>query len=169
MYKALGIVLIILSSGIYSYKTVEKKRQQLTNLKEFKKALFVIHDELCFSMSEISVLCKTVSKRTKGKISHLFYQMQAMIEFDNNTDFLSAWNNSTQDENLFSNDATREVLNFVENFGKKTLDIELENIKKCEKVLEQLIESEDERYIKEKKLIYTFGAAIGAVIVILGI
>ena len=169
MYKAMGIVLVILSSGIFSYKMVEKKRQQLVNLKEFKKALVFIKNELSFSMPEISVLCRKVSEKTEGEISHLFNEIEKMIKNDNNTDFSAAWKSITREKNLFSSDAAGEVLNFVENFGKKTLDIELENIKRSEKVSEQLIKEENDKYIKEKKLIYTFGAAIGAVVVILGI
>ncbi len=169
MYKALGIVLVILSSAIFSYMTVEKKRQQLTNLKELRKAFVFIKNELSFSMPEISVLCRKVSEKTEGETSHLFNEVAKMIKNDNNIDFSTAWKSSTREKNLFSPDATEEILSFVKNFGKKTLDIELENIKRFEKVLQQFTQEENEKFIKEKKLIYTLGAAIGAVVMILGI
>ena len=169
MYKALGIVLVFLSLGIFSYKTVEKKRQQLINLKEFRRALGFLKNELSFSMPEISVLCKKVSNNTAGEISSLFKSIEHKILTDSRVDFSTAWKANTDKNVLFSPDATKEILNFVENFGKKTLDIELENIKRCEKALEELTQEENDKYIKEKKLIYTFGAALGAVIVILGI
>ena len=148
MYKALGVVLIFLSLGAFLFKTVEMKKNQLLNLKEFKKALTLLKNELSFTMPEISQLLSTVSKKTSGEISYIFSAISEMLLKDSGTD---------------------EIYNFCKNFGKKTVDIEIENIKQCEKILECLINEESDKFIKDKKLIYTLGVSIGAVIVILGI
>lgn len=169
MCKALGIVLVFLALGVFSYKTVKVKTRHLINLKEFKRALVFIKNELSFSMPEVSVLCKMVSEKTHGEISRLFYDMGKTLASDNNTDIFAAWCENTNEKNLFCDAANREVLNFIQNFGRKTLDIELENIKATEIILEQLIQEEKDKYGKEKRLIYTLAASIGAVIVILGI
>ena len=169
MYKALGIVLIFSSLGFFSYKTVQTKRCCLLNLREFKKALTVLKNELGFSMSEISSLCKKVSDMTSGEVSSVFKSIEKTLNENSSADFFTAWNLQTCKKQLFSKEAMAEITNFCENFGKKTIDIELENIKRCEKNLEQLNEEEREKYIKDRKLIYTFTAAIGTVIVIIGI
>lgn len=169
MYKALGIVLIFLSLGMFSYKTVDTKKQHLFNLKEFKRALIILENELNFSMPEISFLCKKISDMTSGEISDLFKKIVKILRDNSSMDFFTAYKSAVGQKMLFSKEVTKEILNFGESFGKKTLDIELENIKRCKKILEQTENEEREKYIKERKLIYTFTAAIGTVIFILGI
>lgn len=169
MYKALGIVLIFLSLGVFSFKTVQTKKQRLFNLKEFKKVLTILKNELRFSMPEISSLCKKVCDMTSGEISYIFKNIANILRENSSTDFFAAWKSQTYENQFFSKEAMGEIVNFCESFGKKTLDIELENIKRCEKNLELLQNEEREKYLKDRKLIYTFTAAIGSVIVILGI
>ena len=72
MYKALGIALVFLSLGILTYKKVEAKREHLINLKEFRKALLVLKNEMSFSIPEVPLLCEKVSSQTVGEISSVF-------------------------------------------------------------------------------------------------
>lgn len=169
MHKALGVILIFLSLGVFSYKIAQTKKQQLYNLKEFKKALTILKNELGFSMSEVSSLCKKVSDMTSGEVSSVFKSIEKMLSENSSTDFFSAWKVSTYEKQLFPKEAMGEITYFCEGFGKRTIDIELESIKRCEKSLEQSECEEREKYLKDRKLIYTFTAAVGAVIVILGI
>lgn len=169
MYKALGVVLIFLSLGAFLYQTVETKKKQLLNLKEFKKALTLLKNELSFTMPEISHLLSTVSQKTSGEISYVFSRIAEKLIKDTGIDFFTAWESAVGKRILFSKEATDEIFNFCKNFGKKTVDIEIENIKQYEKILECLINEESDKFIKDKKLIYTLGVSIGAVIVILGI
>lgn len=167
MYKAFGIGLISLSLGIFSYKTVERKKQCLLNLKEFRRALKILENELSFSMSEISFICTKISDMTSGEISDLFKRIMKALKDNSSTDFFTAYKSAASQKLLFSKEVAKEVLNFCECFGKKTLDIELENIKRCQKHLEEAECEERKIYLKERKLIYTFTAAIGAVTVII--
>lgn len=169
MYKALGGVLIFLSLGVFLYEKVETKKNQLLNLKEFKKALTLLKNELSFTMPEISHLVSTISEKTSGEISYIFSTISKMLIKDSGIDFFTAWESAVGKRMLFSKEATDEIFNFCKNFGKKTVDIETENIKQYEKILECLINEESDKFIKDKKLIYTLGVSIGAVIVILGI
>ena len=167
MFKALGIILIAISLGLFSYKKVDIKKQQLFNLSEIKRALAILKNELSFSMPEMSFLCKKVAEDTVGEISSLFNSIEKNLKKDSTMDFLNAWQNETLKNKLFSDEAQKEILGFCNNFGKKTIDIELENINKTEKNLEILLKDEKDKYQKDKKLIYTLGAAIGAVVVII--
>lgn len=169
MYKALGVVLIFLSLGAFLFKTVETRKNQLLNLKEFKKALTLLKNELSFTMPEISQLLYTISQKTSGEISNIFNTISEILSKDSGVDFFTAWESVVGKRMLFSKEATDEIILFCKNFGKKTVDIEIENIKQCERTLECLINEESDKFIKDKKLIYTLGVSIGAVIVILGI
>ena len=169
MYKALGVVFIFLSLGVYLNKSVEEKRAEILNLKEFYKALTVLKNELKFSMPEMPHLLKKVSEKSSGKISYIFKEMEEKVTAKSDIDFFTAWESVTEGKTLFSKEASCVILNFCQNFGKKTLDIELDNIKKCENDLNELIKEESDKFKKDRKLIYTLGISIGAVIVILGI
>ncbi len=169
MYKALGVVLIFLSLGAFLFKTVETKKTHLLNLKEFKKALTLLKNELSFTMPEISHLVSTISQKTSGEISYIFNAISEILIKDSGIDFFTAWETAVGKRMLFSKEATDEIFAFCKNFGKKTVDIEIENIKQYEKILEGIINEENDKFIKDKKLIYTLGVSIGAVIVILGI
>lgn len=169
MYKALGVVLIFSSLGAFLYKTVETKKTHLLNLKEFKKALTLLKNELSFTMPEIFYLLSMVSEKTSGEISYIFSEMSKILIKDSGIDFFTAWEIAVDKRTLFSKEATDEIFGFCKNFGKKTVDIEIENIKQYEKILEGIINEENDKFIKDKKLIYTLGVSIGAVIVILGI
>ena len=169
MHITLGIAMIFLSLGVFLFKTVEEKRRELLNLKEFSKALTLLKDELKYSVPELSYLLKVMQKKTSGEISYIFKEMEYKVCHESSVDFFSAWKSATDGKALFSKEVTDEISDFCKDFGKKTVDIELEKIKRCENCLDELIKEESKKFIKDKKLIYTLGISIGAVIVILGI
>lgn len=169
MYKIVGIALVVLSSGLFTYLKVERMREQFLNLKEIKKAITYLKHELTFSGDKISGLCKKISDNTSGPIAQIFMDIAEMLDGENNIDIFSAWQSKTCDKQLFSKQTEKEISDFFKNFGKKSIEIELENIKKTEDTLQMLISEEGEKLIKDKKLIYTISAALCAVIVILAI
>lgn len=167
MFKVLGVIFILFSLGVFTYRTVEQKKRQLTNLKEMKKAITFLKHELTFSMPEMATLCKKVAQKTEGDISKAFLNTEKIIHNDSSIDFSNAWQMTIEDKKLFSPAAEREILDFSKEFGKKTLEIELENLKKYESELHLLEENEKEKYLNDKKVTCTLGAAMGAVLVIL--
>lgn len=169
MYKALGIALVFLSLGILTYKKVEAKREHLINLKEFRKALLVLKNEMSFSIPEVPLLCEKVSSQTVGEISSVFKNIGKIVSNDSGITFLEAWNEATKEKELFTARAEKEVLDFLKGFGKKTLEIELESIKRTQNVLDIMTEEENDIFQRDKKLTYALGTAVGLVIVILTI
>ena len=167
MCKALGIVLMFLSSGVFLFKEVEEKKSKLSNLKEFIKALVILKNELKFSVPELSHLLKLMSDKTSGKISYIFKEMKNKVTSESDVDLFSSFKSVTDGRDIFSKEATDVIADFCSGFGKKTIDIEIENIKRCERDLNAIIKEESDKFIKERKLIYTLGISIGMVIVIL--
>jgi len=139
------------------------------NLKEIKKAITYLKQELSFSVSEISFLSKCMAENTKGEISHILGDVHTFLSEDKTLDFKDAWYKSKGDKSLFTFEAEKIVDSLFKDLGKRTLDIELENITKAEKRLEILESEEKEKYKKDKKLIYTLGVTACAVMLIVAI
>ncbi len=169
MYKIMGIGLIALSLGSFTYLKVEQIKERFLNLKEIKRAITYLKHELSFSGDKMSVLCNKISNNVSGQIAEIFKGIAEILDGEENIDIFSAWQKMTCGKQLFSEQAEKEVSDFFKNFGKKTVEIEIENLNRTEGILEMLILEEKEKFEKDKKLIYTLGAAISAVIVILAI
>lgn len=168
MCKASGIILIILSIGMFTYIKVESRRKELFNLEEMSKALTFIKHELCFSQPELASLCSKAAEHTKGDISVVFNDVSVALRKDKTLDFYSAWVAATGNI-CFSKDAENVVLHFARDLGKKTLETEIENIENTIKEINALIVEKKDKYKSDKKLICSLSAAVGAVIVILAV
>ena len=165
MFKAVGIILILVSLGSFVLDKVENKKAIFLNFCQIKKALNFLKHELSFSTPEISKLCSKTSSHIEGEISDIFKELSDNLK--HNADFFTAWQTATKNKSLFSDNVNNIILDFVKAFGKKTLDIEIENIEKTLLALEMIETEEREKYIQDRKLIYTLGTAVGAVIIIL--
>ena len=169
MFKAIGLVLILISLAVFVFNKVENKKQKFLNFCEMKRAISFLKHELSFSAPELSLLCKRISDQTSGEISQVFKETKRQLEKESSIDFYTAWENAAGKRELFSEETQKIILELIKGLGKKSLDIEIENIEKTQKALETLEAEEKEKYLKERKLIYTLGTAAGAVILILAI
>lgn len=167
MYKFIGIILVLISCGAFIMQKAETIKQKTENLKELKKAVAYLKDELKFSAPEISVLCKKMADVTDGEISLLFESSAQFLEHDEKLDFNSALIKAIKDRHLFSDEGKRLLFELSQNLGKKNLEIELKNLQKSEKDLERLLLEEEEKTKKDTKLMYTLGLSLAAVFVIL--
>lgn len=167
MFKFTGIIMIVLSCVFYVMKKVEVIKIKYTNFSQMRAAITRLKHEMSFSLPEMSTLCKKISEETEGEISQCFLRTSELLCNDANLSFKDAWAKAGEGLELFSPEVAKAVGEFSKNFGKKTLDIELENLQKTEKQFEILQTQEQQSYEKNKKLVYTLGATASAAVVIL--
>lgn len=167
MYKVIGIVLVVAASIGFFLKKAETVEEKYENLKEMIKAVTYLKQELNFSSQELSFLCEKIADKTQGAVSDTLSEVGRILNKEKGADFKCAWNTVTDKRELFSADAKKIVEDLADNLGKKSLDIELENIEKTKTQLEHLEIEEREKTRKDKKLLYTLGGALAAAITIL--
>ncbi len=166
MYKIIGIAMLLVSFGTIIFKKAMMIDKKLENAKQIKKAITYIRGELSFSLPELPVLCRALSKELDGEVAFLFGEISKSLDENKTTDFFSSYKDAVLGRDLFSYECEKTVEYFFKNFGKKTLDIELDNINKTEQELELLILEEEQKSSQDKKLLYTLGASIAAVFII---
>ncbi len=166
MYKLTGIVMVCCALWGFLYSKVQAITSEYNNLKEMIKALTYLKQELKFSSGELGRVCKEISGRTQLQVSEIFENIADTLK-ENVCDFYQAWYETIRDKKTFSKETENALEDFAQNLGKKSLDIELENIEKTIEILSQIEEYEGEKTLKNKKLIYTLGASVGAALIIL--
>lgn len=168
MFKTAGVIFVLVPLGIFMFNKVENKKEKYQNLCEMKRALAFLRHEMSFSAPELFLICQRISDETTGEISKIFHKLHNQLKEEPSTDFGQNFCRLGGDS-LFPDSVKKVILDFTKSLGKKSLDIEIENIAKTEKALETAEIEEKEKFLKERKLIYTLGIASGAVILILTI
>ncbi len=166
MYRFVGIILVSSAFFGFLYSKGQTIGRKYENLKEMIKALTYLKQEISFSSGELFRVCRDISLKTHSDISEVFCEISNILE-EKPMDFYSAWLTSTNKKTLFAKEVKTAVCDLAQNLGKKSLDIELENIEKTKQILEQIEEYEKEKTAKDKKLLYTLGASVGAAFLIL--
>ncbi len=169
MHKALGVILLSVGCVYYIYMLIKERKSKLQNLKEIKKAIVFLKNELSFNMTEIADLCEITSSKTEGEISQIFADTAKNLRKDTNIDFYDSWKKAQKNRELFNVEANDILKGFFGDFGKKSLEIELSNIERVLTSLEEKEKSEEKKYAEERKLICTLGVAFCATIVIIAI
>ncbi len=169
MLKTIGVGFILISLGMFLFNKVESKRQKYLNFCEIKRAVTFLKHELSFSAPELFLICEKISNETSGEISEIFHNIHNKLKSNPTIDFGKAFKEAVKNRVLFSESVEKTVSDFARTLGKKSLDIEIENISKAQAALQMLEAEEKEKYLKDKKLIYTLGLASGAVVLILAI
>lgn len=168
MYKIIGILLVVGALSGFLYNQAQSMSREYENLKEMIKALTYLKQELSFSAGELWKVCRMIADRTKNDVSEAFFKTADILE-EKSSDFCTSWSEATQEMSLFSNNTQAVLSDLFYNLGKKSLDIELENIEKAKEILEQTEIYEREKTTKDKKLLYTLGVSAGLALVILAI
>ncbi|MBR4874397.1 MAG: stage III sporulation protein AB [Clostridia bacterium] len=170
MHKALGIIIVFFSCVIFSFIKGEELKTKINNLREIKKALFLIKNELSFSNKELSYALSEVSKNVSGDVSKFFGYISDELTKDKGKSFRQAYIDAKENINkdcFLSKEAERIVDAFSTSVGKMSREAEIENIDKAIVDLEQVLTCENENFLKTKKLIYSAGVGIGSAVVIL--
>ena len=127
MYKFIGITLVLISCIFFIMRKADAIKQRYKNLKELKKAVTYLKDEISFSAPEISVLCKKTADVTVGEVSMLFENCSQILQQDEKADFNSAILSAIGVNNLLSDEGKSVLFELSQNLGKKNLEIELKN------------------------------------------
>ena len=166
MFKLAGIIMIVLSCGGYVFSRAEAIKEKCENLRQIKQAITYIKHEMSFSASQIDVLAEKCANSTKGEVAEVFLKCAELLSYDRTSDFYKAWIKAKGSRVLFSEEADNAVCDFFRNLGKKSIDIELDNIKKTEEIIEGILLLEEEKTKKDAKLTYTLGCAACAAVII---
>jgi len=166
MFKLAGIIMIVLSCGGYVFSRAEGIKEKCENLRQIRQAITYIKHEMSFSASQIDVLSEKCAEYTKGEVAEVFLRSSELLKKDKTLDFYRAWLKAKGNKELFSPDADNAVCEFFKNLGKKSIDIELDNIEKTEELIERLLITEEEKTKKDTKLTYTLGGAVSAAVII---
>ncbi len=162
--------MVLWSCFLFSYIKVDAIKRKYENLKEIKRALQILKNEISFSSKELLESISELSSYTSGDTAELFYEIYVKMKNDETQNFGQAWKyakDKISNNKIFS-DETQKILDaFCERAGTMSKEIELENIDKTIKSLETEIENEAESYKKNRKLIFAFGGFFGIGILIL--
>ena len=170
MFKALGIIMVFFSCVIFSFIKGEELKTKINNLREIKKALFLIKNELSFSNKELSGTLLEISKSVSGDVSRFFCYISDELTKDGGKDFGQAYLDAKENINkgrFISKEAEKILDTFSFAVGKMSREAEIENVDKAISDLEQVLIYENENFLKTKKLIYSAGVGIGSAVVIL--
>lgn len=167
MYRIVGILLIVISCGGFFLRRIQAISKKFDNLKEFKKGITNLKYELSSSGSELPLIFEKVSEMVKGDVSVLFKNMGKELAKNEISDMRSVWKKSGGEELLFSKEVYKVATELIFNIGRKEINTEIEKINSAIFMLEQIEIEEREKTQKDKKLLYTVGASLAVIVVIL--
>lgn len=170
MLKFIGIIMVLWSCFLFSYMKADAIKRKYENLKEIKRVLQILKNEISFSSKELLETISELSQNASGDVAELFCEMYIKMKNDETQDFGQAWKyakDKISSNKIFSGETQKILDAFCERAGTMSKEIELENIDKTIKSLESEIENEAESYKKNRKLIYAFGGFFGIGILIL--
>lgn len=170
MFKALGIGMILFSCCMFSYIKAGELKQKYHNMKQMKKALTVIKNEISFSSRELAGAAAEAAKALSGEMSDFFQAVAKNLSENETSDFGHAWEKAREEftgKPFLPAAAEKMMIDFSQKAGKMSREIEIENIERTTEALDREITDERENYAKNRKLIYTLGIAGGLAVTIL--
>lgn len=168
MPKIVGMLLLIISAISCICNQLCTKKEKVENLREMRRAILYITQEIQFSMSDVSTLCEKTAQIIKGEVSNIFNSIADILNAESNTDFYTAWKKVCGEKEFFSEKAEIVLSELFCEFGKKSLEAEVENMKRARHILEETEKEEEKKYHSDRKLICTLGvSACCAVIIVL--
>lgn len=169
MFKTLGILMVVLSVFAFTYSKAEDMKRRLENVKQLKRGLGIIKNEIMFSSREMGETAYELSKALDGEIAEIFGAVFEKMSADTHKSFGQAWSEEIEKcEKKPVSDTSLKIMNdFASMAGKMSKDIELENIEKSIELLDEETKEETENYTKNRKLIFSLGGISGISVLIL--
>lgn len=170
MLKVIGACCILFSCVMFSCFKVSGIKRKYENAKQMQTALLMMKNEIAFSKTEIFETLLGIASALSGNVADFFGRLSDCLRQDERTDFGQAWEyvmEEYRDRPIFSSGIQNIMLGFSHQVGKMSKEIELENMNKTLKSLEDAIKKEEEQYKNNRKLIYTFGFLGGFSVLIL--
>lgn len=170
MFKALGILMIVFSSFMFSYIKADNLKKRLENLKQLKRALSILKNEISFSSREIQGVAEELSEILNGDFKDVFLNISKNLYKNPDKTFGQAWEEGTKGYvrgGLISENAFKIIKDFSCLAGQRSKEIEIENIEKTINLLENEIKSEGDRFQENRKLIFSLGGITGLSLLII--
>ncbi len=170
MFKAMGIAFVFFACIFFSYKKVSDQKQELEHLKQMKKALLLMKNEISFSAKELSQTVESLIGALYGDMDVFFQHIARILASHETADFGQAWTEAKKewDEKPFLPiEADRTMTAFSQQVGKMPREAELAHFDKTLEAIEGAINDAEANYEKNRKLIYTLGACVGTAVLIL--
>lgn len=170
MFKTLGIVMIFLSCLLFSCEKVTALKVKLDHLKEMRKALMAMKNEISFSSQDLSLAMKELSVLLSDDMASFFNDISLYLTEYETADFSTAW--ETVKENygfrpFLSDKGDRIMTDFSKELGKLPKDAEIEHIEKTLEILALAIADEEEMVKQNSGPIYVLSACAGVFVIIL--
>lgn len=162
MLKAMGMIMVFMSCILFSVLKTDELKQKYENLKEIKKALFLLKNDISFSSKDLPLAIEEISHALSGGMRDFFSVLSDKLKGDEKITFEKAWEMSFKEykKPFLPKDAEKIVASFSGAIGKLSKNAEIENIDKMINELEAELIKESENYKKNRQLILTLG--IGA-------
>ncbi len=170
MLKVMGIALIFFACILFSYEKAMALKQELMHLKQMRKALMLIKNEISFSAKELLQMVNSLKGMLSDDMDLFFGDIASFLAAHETADFGQAWTAAKQEwepKPFLSRSADRIMTAFSQQVGKMPREAEIAHFEKTIEALDcELIEAET-GYEKNRKLIYTLGICVGTAVFIL--
>ena len=161
MENIIGIVMILISCIAFAYVKVREMSKRLRNIKEMKRALFLLRYEVSFSARELWEACDGLSFVLNGEVGELFYRIGIAMR-EETSSFSACW--KALSDGMFSDKAAMVLDSFAATFGTLSKELEEQALEGCEKQLGGICEEEEKELYQNRKLWYTLCPGAGLVL-----
>ena len=159
MSKTLGILMVILSSLLFTYIKADDMKRRLENIKQLKRGLGIIKNEIMFSSREMGDIALELSETLEGDLSFIFKGVAEKMRENTHISFGQAWEERINiHKNVLPERAVKIMNDFSYMAGKMSKEIEISNIEKTMDILDEETKEEFLNYTKNRKLIFSLGA-----------
>ncbi len=162
--------MVVLSVFLFSYYKADEIKKRFENLKQLKRGLTIIKNEISFSSQEMENVAKELSEILDGDCAEAFFSISENLKENPCKSFGQAWSEAMDKmgKNAFLPVSAKKIMNeFAMKSGQMSKDIEIENIDKTITLLEEEIKAESRESEKNRKLIFSLGGITGLSVLII--
>lgn len=170
MPKVIGIALIFFACIFFSYEKATALKQELMHLKQMRKALMLIKNEISFSAKELSQMVNSLKSVLSDDMDVFFGDVASFLASHETADFGQAWEAAKEEwepKPFLSRSADRIMTAFSQQVGKMPREAELMHFEKTIEAIDGEIAEAEISYEKNRKLIYTLGICVSTAVFIL--
>jgi len=170
MLKVMGIAFVFFACIFFSYEKSSALKQELMHLKQMRKALLLIKNEILFSAKELSQMAESIDGALSDDMDTFFRNVTSYLAAHETADFGQAWAAARQEwepKPFLSRSADRIMTTFSQQVGKMPREAELAHFDKTIEALDCELKEAETGYEKNRKLIYTLGICVSTAVFIL--
>lgn len=170
MPKIMGIACIFFACIFFSYEKVTALKQELMHLKQMRKALMLLKNEISFSAKELLQMVNSLKGVLSDDMDLFFGDVASFLAAHETADFGQAWEATKQKwepKPFLFRSADRIMTAFSQQVGKMPREAELAHFEKTIEAIDCELKVAETGYEKNRKLIYTLGICVSTAVFIL--